>query len=79
MFADEPTGNLDSTTSTEMLRLLRAAVNDFGQAIVMVTHEAHAAAAADRVVFLADGKIVASEDGLTAAAVLDRMKGLAQA
>ena len=79
MFADEPTGNLDSTTSTEMLTLLRRAVDDFGQAIVMVTHDAVAASTADRVVFLAVGRIVASEGHLEAEAVLDRMKGLASA
>jgi putative ABC transport system ATP-binding protein len=58
IFADEPTGNLDSTTSAEILGLLRAAVDDFGQTTVMVTHDPRAAAIADRVVFLADGVIV---------------------
>jgi putative ABC transport system ATP-binding protein len=58
MFADEPTGNLDSTTSGEILELLRESVTSFGQTTVMVTHDAHAAAIADRVLFLADGKIV---------------------
>jgi putative ABC transport system ATP-binding protein len=58
MFADEPTGNLDSTTSGEILDLLRAAVSSYGQTTVMVTHDAHAAAIADRVLFLADGMIV---------------------
>jgi putative ABC transport system ATP-binding protein len=58
MFADEPTGNLDSTTSGEILSLLRDSVESFGQTTVMVTHDAHAAAIADRVVFLADGHIV---------------------
>jgi putative ABC transport system ATP-binding protein len=58
MFADEPTGNLDSTTSGEILGLLRDSVDSFGQTTVMVTHDAHAAAIADRVVFLADGDIV---------------------
>jgi putative ABC transport system ATP-binding protein len=57
IFADEPTGNLDSTTSAEILGLLRAAVDDFGQTTVMVTHDPRAAAIADRVVFLADGAI----------------------
>ena len=58
MFADEPTGNLDSTTSGEILSLLRTSVDTLGQTTVMVTHDAHAAAIADRVVFLADGDIV---------------------
>ncbi|MGI8606679.1 MAG: ABC transporter ATP-binding protein [Gaiellaceae bacterium] len=58
MFADEPTGNLDSTTSAEILRLLAESVQEFGQTTVMVTHDAHAAAIADRVLFLADGVIV---------------------
>jgi putative ABC transport system ATP-binding protein len=58
MFADEPTGNLDSTTTGEILELLRDSVDTFGQTTVMVTHDAHAAAIADRVVFLADGDIV---------------------
>jgi putative ABC transport system ATP-binding protein len=57
MFADEPTGNLDSTTSGEILALLRDCVDTLGQTTVMVTHDAHAAAIADRVVFLADGHI----------------------
>jgi putative ABC transport system ATP-binding protein len=58
MFADEPTGNLDSRTSGEILTLLRDAVDTLGQTTVMVTHDAHAAAIADRVLFLADGDIV---------------------
>ncbi len=58
VFADEPTGNLDSTTSGEILDLLRDAVDHFGQTTVMVTHDARAAAMADRVLFLADGLIV---------------------
>jgi putative ABC transport system ATP-binding protein len=58
MFADEPTGNLDSTTSGEILSLLRNSVDSLGQTTVMVTHDAHAAAIADRVLFLADGDIV---------------------
>jgi putative ABC transport system ATP-binding protein len=58
MFADEPTGNLDSTTSGEILGLLRESVDKLGQTTVMVTHDAHAAAIADRVLFLADGDIV---------------------
>jgi putative ABC transport system ATP-binding protein len=58
MFADEPTGNLDSTTSGEILALLRDSVDSLGQTTVMVTHDAQAAAIADRVLFLADGDIV---------------------
>jgi putative ABC transport system ATP-binding protein len=58
MFADEPTGNLDSTTSGEILALLRDSVDTLGQTTVMVTHDAHAAAIADRVLFLADGHVV---------------------
>jgi len=58
MFADEPTGNLDSTTSAEILELLRESVSEYGQTTVMVTHDANAAAIADRVLFLADGLIV---------------------
>ena len=58
VFADEPTGNLDSKTGGEILELLRASVQDYGQTLVMVTHETRAAAQADRVLFLADGEIV---------------------
>jgi putative ABC transport system ATP-binding protein len=58
VFADEPTGNLDSKTGGEILDLLRASVEDYGQTLVMVTHEPRAAATADRVLFLADGQIV---------------------
>src|SRR5437763_1865335 len=58
VFADEPTGNLDSTTSHEILVLLRNSVDDYGQTMVMVTHDAGAAAIADRVLFLADGLLV---------------------
>jgi putative ABC transport system ATP-binding protein len=77
IFADEPTGNLDSTNSAEILGLLRRAVDEFGQAVVMVTHEATAAAIADRVIFLDDGKVVADDSGLDAEQILDRMKALA--
>ncbi len=58
LFADEPTGNLDSTTSAEILELMRRSVDEYGQTIVMVTHDARAAAAAHGVLFLADGEIV---------------------
>jgi putative ABC transport system ATP-binding protein len=58
LFADEPTGNLDSTTGGEILTLMRESVDEYGQTTVMVTHEARAAAIADRILFLADGEIV---------------------
>ena len=77
IFADEPTGNLDSTTSQEILGLLRRAVDEFGQAVVMVTHDAVAASVADRVIFLDDGLIVADEAHLDADQILDQMKALA--
>ena len=64
IFADEPTGNLDSRTSREILELMRGSVDEYGQTTVMVTHDAHAAAMADRVLFLADGEIV-KETGRT--------------
>jgi putative ABC transport system ATP-binding protein len=76
IFADEPTGNLDSRASEEILAFMRQAVDDLGQTIVMVTHDPNAAAYADRVVFLADGKIVDELSGPTADTVLDRMKRL---
>jgi putative ABC transport system ATP-binding protein len=58
VFADEPTGNLDSRTSGEILTLMRSSVEEYGQTTVMVTHDARAAAMADRVLYLADGVIV---------------------
>jgi putative ABC transport system ATP-binding protein len=64
IFADEPTGNLDSKTSGEILQLMRGSVDEYGQTTVMVTHDARAAAMADRVLFLADGEIV-KETGQT--------------
>jgi putative ABC transport system ATP-binding protein len=70
MFADEPTGNLDSTTSGEILGLLRDSVDALGQTTVMVTHDAHAAAIADRVLFLADGDIVRDLGPSSAHAIL---------
>jgi putative ABC transport system ATP-binding protein len=76
VFADEPTGNLDSRASTEVLSLLRGAVSDMAQTIVMVTHDPTAAAYADRVVFLADGRITDEMSTPTAERVLDRMKSL---
>ena len=76
IFADEPTGNLDSTTGAEILDFMRRAVRELGQTIVMVTHDPVAASYADRVVFLADGKIVDEVFGPTPDTVLDRMKAL---
>jgi putative ABC transport system ATP-binding protein len=76
VFADEPTGNLDSRAGAEILRLFRRAVDDFGQTIAMVTHDPVAAAQADAVVFLADGRIVDQLDEPTPARVLERMKEL---
>ncbi|MGA0877504.1 MAG: ABC transporter ATP-binding protein [Ilumatobacteraceae bacterium] len=76
IFADEPTGNLDSRTGAEILRFMKHAVSDLGQTIVMVTHDPVAAAYADRVVFLGDGKVVDELIDPTAAEVLDRMKRL---
>jgi putative ABC transport system ATP-binding protein len=74
IFADEPTGNLDSNSGAEILQFMRDAVDEFGQTIVMVTHDANAAAYADRVVFLADGKIVYDMSEPTADKIIDRMK-----
>jgi len=74
VFADEPTGNLDSRASGELLNFLKAAVTDHGQTIVMVTHDPGGAAYADRIVFLADGQIVDEMRNPTAEKVLDRMK-----
>ena len=76
IFADEPTGNLDSNSSSEMLAFLRRSVTEFHQSIVMVTHDARGAAYADRVVFLADGNVVDELVGPTADSVLERMKQL---
>jgi putative ABC transport system ATP-binding protein len=74
IFADEPTGNLDSQSSKEVLSLLRRSVDEWGQTIVMVTHDAGAAAQADRILFLADGQIVRDLDESTAAEVLAAMQ-----
>jgi putative ABC transport system ATP-binding protein len=76
LFADEPTGNLDSKTGGEILDLLRESVEAYGQTTVMVTHEARAAAIADRVLFLADGLIVRELSGASAQEVLDVMARL---
>jgi putative ABC transport system ATP-binding protein len=74
LFADEPTGNLDSSSSKEVLALLRRSVDEWGQTIVMVTHDAGAAAMADRILFIADGKIVRDLEESTAAEVLAAMQ-----
>jgi putative ABC transport system ATP-binding protein len=76
VYADEPTGNLDSRSSAELLRFLRDAVTRHGQTIVMVTHDATAAGYADRVIFLADGRVVDEMREPTADRVLDRLKSL---
>ncbi len=76
IFADEPSGNLDSKASAELLGFMRRAVREFGQTIVMVTHDPGTAAYADRIIFLADGRIVDELDDPTADKVLDRLKSL---
>jgi putative ABC transport system ATP-binding protein len=76
IFADEPTGNLDSNASAEVLEFMRQSVGEHGQAIVMVTHDPRAASYADRVVFLADGKVVGELLAPTADGVLEQMKRL---
>jgi putative ABC transport system ATP-binding protein len=76
IFADEPTGNLDSITGAEILTFMRKAVDDLGQTIVMVTHDPVAAAYADRIIFLADGHIVNEMTEPTADRVLDLMKNI---
>ena len=76
VFADEPTGNLDSRSGAEILSFMAVAVREFGQTIVMVTHDPVAAGYADRAVFLADGRIVDDLDAPTADTVLDRMRHL---
>jgi putative ABC transport system ATP-binding protein len=76
VFADEPTGNLDSKTSGEILKLMRDSVDTLGQTTVMVTHESRAAAIADRVLFLADGLIVDERKDISAADVISLMQNL---
>ncbi len=76
VFADEPSGNLDSKSSGDVLDLLRHAVDDFGQTVVMVTHDAHAASYADRLLVLADGRIVHDGGQASAEQALDLMKSL---
>jgi putative ABC transport system ATP-binding protein len=79
VFADEPTGNLDSRSGAEVLTLLRRSVDEFGQTVVMVTHDPVAAAYTDRVVFLADGEVVSELRGPTRESVLERMSRMDQA
>jgi putative ABC transport system ATP-binding protein len=74
VFGDEPTGNLDSASSREILQLLRRAVDDLGQTIVMVTHDPSAATVADRVVFLADGRVAGIEEQPTIDDILDHLR-----
>jgi putative ABC transport system ATP-binding protein len=76
VFGDEPTGNLDSRSSDEVLRIMRESVDRLGQTVVVVTHDPHAASYADRVLFLADGRFVDELRAPTSDAVLDRMKRL---
>jgi putative ABC transport system ATP-binding protein len=76
IFADEPTGNLDSRTGAEILSFMRQAVRELGQTIVMVTHDPVAASYSDRAIFLADGRIVDELSNPTADSVLDRMRTL---
>lgn len=76
IFADEPSGNLDSKAGAELLGFMRRAVNDFGQTIVMVTHDPNTASYADRIIFLEDGKTVDEMSDPTPGSVLDRLKSL---
>jgi putative ABC transport system ATP-binding protein len=74
VFADEPTGNLDSKSSAEVLELLRRSVDEFGQTVIMVTHDAQAASYADRLLLLADGRVVHDGEAHSAGDVLDLLK-----
>jgi putative ABC transport system ATP-binding protein len=76
VFADEPSGNLDSRSSNEVLTLLRSAVDEFGQTVVMVTHDPHAASFADRLLLLADGRIVHDGEAVSTDETLDLMKAI---
>jgi len=78
VFADEPTGNLDSKTGTEILELLRGSVEQLGQTTVMVTHDPYAAAIADRILFLADGEIVRDMPNAEASAVIAALDEITQ-
>ena len=77
VFADEPTGNLDTKSGRSVLELLRKAVDDYGQTIVMVTHDANAASIADEVLFLADGQVVDRHERPSIDVILDHLKALA--
>jgi len=79
VFADEPTGNLDSTSSAEVLGFLRRSVDEFGQTVVMVTHDPVAASYSDRVIFLADGKVVDELREPDRDSILERMGALSDA
>jgi putative ABC transport system ATP-binding protein len=76
VFADEPTGNLDSKSATDLLEQMRATVDDLGQTVVMVTHDAHGASFADRVLFLADGRIVRELRTPSTDTILDTVREL---
>jgi putative ABC transport system ATP-binding protein len=76
LFADEPTGNLDSAASSEILQLIRRSVDDSGQTVVMVTHDPYAAAVADRTLFLEDGRLVREIKGASADDIIAEMKEL---
>jgi putative ABC transport system ATP-binding protein len=79
LFADEPTGNLDSATGSEILTLMRDSVDSYGQTTVMVTHEARAAAIADRILFLADGRIVSDVPGASQTEILETLNQISAA
>ena len=76
VFADEPTGNLDSRTSAEILELLRRSADEYGQTLVMVTHDAHAATIADRIIFLQDGRIVQDRPKMESSEIFDVVASL---
>jgi putative ABC transport system ATP-binding protein len=77
LFADEPTGNLDSKASHDVLELLRGSVDDYGQTVIMVTHEPDSAAIGDRLIALRDGKLVHDAPPVSADAVIELLKTLA--
>ncbi|HZT92300.1 MAG TPA: ABC transporter ATP-binding protein [Gaiellaceae bacterium] len=77
LFADEPTGNLDSATSADILAVMRAAVDGYGQTTIMVTHDANAAAIADRVLFLADGRVVREVGRSSSSEIIDALREVA--
>ena len=79
LFADEPTGNLDSATGSEILTLMRDSVDSYGQTTVMVTHEPRAAAIADRILFLADGRIVSDVAGASQSEILETLNQISAA